>query len=83
MTDSQEAILVGGPRDGEQFHAADSALVELEIDKLLHRYIRTTATRETDGQTRLVYNYDGVVRPATPGEDRTDHLSEDQDVQDT
>jgi hypothetical protein len=64
MTQPQDAVLVGGPRDGDQFHAAGSALVELEVDGYVHRYIRTTATREADGQSRLVYNYDGMVRPA-------------------
>ena len=48
MTESQDAILVGGPRDGEKFQAAGSGLLELEVDKYVHRYIRTTATRETD-----------------------------------
>lgn len=64
MTDSQEVILVGGPRDGDIIDGAGRALMELEIDNLVHRYIRTTATRESGGQARTVYNYDGVVRPA-------------------
>jgi hypothetical protein len=57
-----DAIMLGGPRDGEVFAAADTALVELEIDGLTHRYIRTTATRENSGRELVVYNYDGVVR---------------------
>jgi hypothetical protein len=82
MTESEQAILVGGPRDGEHFHPAGSALVELEIDALVHRYIRTTATRETGGQARLVYNYDGVVRPAMAGGVGAQHLGAENDVQD-
>jgi hypothetical protein len=58
-----EAILIGGPRDGTSFHPEDAALVELEIDGLIHRYIRTGAQREHDGQSLTVYNYDGVVAP--------------------
>jgi hypothetical protein len=73
MTQSQNAVLVGGPRDGDQFHAADGALVQLEVDGHVHRYIRTTATREADGQSRMVYQYDGMVRPVmASGEPVTD-----------
>ena len=49
-------------RDGERFTAPDAALVQLQIDGLSHRYIRTTATREIDGRRLLVYNYDGEIR---------------------
>ena len=61
-TEQADAIMIGGPRDGEAFTAPDSALVTLEIDGLNHRYVRTTATRDVDGQQLLVYNYDGEVR---------------------
>ena len=54
--------MVGGPRDGERFTAPDTALVQLRIDGLSHRYIRTTATREIDGRRLLIYNYDGEIR---------------------
>ncbi|WP_250033769.1 hypothetical protein [Paractinoplanes maris] len=83
MTESQEAVLVGGPRDGNQFDSAGAALVELEIDAYVHRYIRTTATRETDGQTRLVYNYDGMVRPAVASGAPAPGIREEQGVQDS
>lgn len=63
MTDASEVILVGGPRDGGRHATPDIAAIELEIDGLYHRYLRTNATREVDGETLLVYNYDGVVRP--------------------
>jgi hypothetical protein len=63
-TSSDNAIMVGGPRDGERFTSADVALVQLEIDGFVHRYIRTTATRDIDGQSLLVYNYDGEINPA-------------------
>lgn len=64
-----DALLVGGPRDQTLFGAEDAALVELEIDGLVHRYIRTTQERERDGDRLRVYNYDGVVDPggAMPG----------------
>jgi len=61
MTDKDDdAVLVGGPRDRTTLTAGDTALVELEIDGLIHRYIRTTKQR--DGGLR-VYNYDGEVAP--------------------
>jgi hypothetical protein len=81
MTESQDAVLVGGPRDGERFHAAGSALVELEVDTYVHRYIRTTATRETDGSTCLVYNYDGMVRQAMASGERAQESDEEDEVQ--
>jgi hypothetical protein len=61
-TDSPHAIMIGGPRDGDRFATPEAALIQLQIDGLFHRYIRTTATREIDGEQLLVYNYDGEVR---------------------
>ena len=58
-----DAILIGGPRDGNPVNAEDTALIELEIDGLVHRYLRTTAHREHDGRSLPVYNYDGEVDP--------------------
>jgi hypothetical protein len=81
MTQPQEAVLIGGPRDGEPFHSAGAALVELEVDDYVHRYIRTTATRETDGQTRLVYNYDGMVRPAMASGEPAHDTHQERDEQ--
>jgi hypothetical protein len=65
MTTAQrhDAIMVGGPREGTRFASEEAGLVELEIDGLIHRYIRTTATRDGDGESYLVYNYDGVIDP--------------------
>jgi hypothetical protein len=63
-TDSNDAILVGGPRDGTRFTSEEAALIELEIDGFLHRYIRTTAERERDGRSLIVFNYDGVIDPS-------------------
>ena len=57
-----DVILVGGPRDGERYASPDTAAIQLEIDNLFHRYVRTNSTRELAGQTLRVYNYDGVVR---------------------
>jgi hypothetical protein len=58
-----DAILIGGPRDGVLFRSESAAVVTLEIDGLIHRYLRTTAQREVGDSALPVYNYDGVVRP--------------------
>jgi hypothetical protein len=63
MTNSDDAIMVGGPRDGEQLTAPDESLVLVELDGLMHRYVRTTANRQVGDRTLMVYNYDGVIRP--------------------
>lgn len=60
---SADAILVGGPRDGSPFTAGDAALLELEIDGFVHRYIRTTVSQEHEGREVPVYNYDGEIDP--------------------
>jgi putative membrane protein len=69
MTDTHDAILVGGPRDGALFRSDGDAVAELEIDGLIHRYLVTTKQRERDGASFTVYNYDGVIDPsgAQPG----------------
>ncbi|MEV4754880.1 hypothetical protein AB0J86_07180 [Micromonospora sp. NPDC049559] len=71
MTTSADAILIGGPREGNTVPAGDAGLVELKIDGLIHRYIRTTQQREHDGAALTVYNYDGAVSP-TGGESGTE-----------
>lgn len=63
MTTPNDAILVDGPRDGTFVSAGDAGLIEVEIDGLIHRYIRTTATRNREGEALTVYNYDGEVAP--------------------
>ncbi|MEE6258706.1 hypothetical protein [Plantactinospora sonchi] len=63
MTTQNNVILLGGPRDGTLAPANDTALIEVELDGLVHRYVQTTATRDRDGATYPVYNYDGEVRP--------------------
>ncbi|MEV4546238.1 hypothetical protein GA0070609_0569 [Micromonospora echinaurantiaca] len=60
MDTNTKAHLVGGPRDGSTHDAGDSALLELEIDGMIHRYVRTTKRHGEDG---TVYNYDGMVAP--------------------
>ena len=55
--------MTGGPSDDTVVTAGDTGLVELEINGLIHRYIRTTQQRERDGATLTVYNYDGEVAP--------------------
>lgn len=59
----QDAIFVGGPREGTRFDSDQVAVVELEIDGLVHRYIRTTQERDVDGGSYAVYNYDGEIDP--------------------
>ena len=59
METNTKAYLVGGPRDGSSQDADGKALVEIEIDGMIHRYIRTTKAHD-DG---VVYNYDGMVAP--------------------
>ncbi|MFI5488278.1 hypothetical protein [Micromonospora echinaurantiaca] len=60
MDTNTKAHLVGGPRDGSTHDAGDSALLELEIDGMIHRYVRTT---KRHGENGTVYNYDGMVAP--------------------
>jgi hypothetical protein len=61
---SADAIYVGGPNDSATFTSDEVAVVEVPLDGLLHRYVRTTAQRNNGGTARVVYNYDGVVDPA-------------------
>ena len=63
MTTSKDALLIGGPRNDTLVTAGETALVELEIDGLIHRWIRTTEQRDRDGSAVTVYNYDGAVAP--------------------
>ncbi|MCG5438083.1 hypothetical protein [Micromonospora foliorum] len=63
MAKDDDAILIGGPRDGSRYAANDAGLVELEIDGLIHRYIHTSQHRQVDGAELRVYNYDGEVSP--------------------
>jgi hypothetical protein len=64
--ESANAILVGGPGDQAQVQAADAALVHVQIENLVHRYIRTERHRDVDGRSLLVYNYDGEERTDYP-----------------
>lgn len=65
MSSEHDAILVGGPRDQTPFSADDVALVELEIDGLVHRYVFTGQHRDS----LRVYTYDGVVDPDVASQD--------------
>ncbi|MBU8856598.1 MULTISPECIES: hypothetical protein [unclassified Micromonospora] len=60
METNTKAYLVGGPRDGSSQDADGKALVEIELDGMIHRYVRTTKQHGDDG---VVYNYDGMVAP--------------------
>lgn len=59
METNTNAYMVGGPRDGST-QQAKSALLEIELDGMIHRYVRTTKQHGEDG---TVYNYDGMVAP--------------------
>ncbi|NYF54740.1 hypothetical protein [Micromonospora purpureochromogenes] len=59
METNTNAYLVGGPRDGST-QQAESALLEIDLDGMIHRYVRTTKQHGEDG---TVYNYDGMVAP--------------------
>jgi len=67
-------ILVGGPRDGTVLDTRDSAVVELEIDGMIHRYVVTTKRRNDGDHSYQVYNYDGEIDPtgAQPGVETPD-----------
>ncbi|GAB2954395.1 hypothetical protein GCM10027280_48490 [Micromonospora polyrhachis] len=62
MTTSKapDALLLGGPRDGTLFTAEDAAIVQLEIDGLIQRYLRTSRHEQHDGQPLVVFVYDGA-----------------------
>jgi hypothetical protein len=59
----EDAILIGGPRDGTSIAAEQAGLIELEIDGMVHRYIPSRQQRQTPEGERQVYTYDGVVDP--------------------
>jgi hypothetical protein len=64
MTSQNEAVLTGGPRDGVVMEVNGAALVEIQVDGMVHRYITTNQTRAV-GDTELpLYTYDGMVNPA-------------------
>jgi hypothetical protein len=66
---TDDVLLRGGPRDGRVIRRPDSAVAEVEIDGLIHRYVLTTRQDERDGTTYTVFNYDGEIDPsgAMPG----------------
>ena len=63
MNESEKVMLAVVRVTARSPPADSTALMELEIDGKLHRYIRTHATRESDGHEYGVYNYDGMVDP--------------------
>ena len=65
-----DVSLTGGPRDGAVVNGVGSAVVEVEIDGLIHRYVLTG--KHQDSYT--VFNYDGVIDPtgAQPGAETPD-----------
>jgi hypothetical protein len=66
-SNAPDAILVGGPRDGTLFTAEDTAIVELEIDGLIQRYLRTTRHQNRHGEDLRIFVYDGAgSREGTP-----------------
>jgi hypothetical protein len=67
-TTRHDAIHVGGPLNGTPFNSGDAAMIEVDIDGLVHRYIRTTRERDSF----VVYTHDGEIDPkgAQPGVQR-------------
>ena len=63
-TKAPDAVLLGGPRNGTLFTAEDAAVVELEIDGLIQRYLRTSRYQDHDGQSVVIFVYDGTADPA-------------------
>jgi hypothetical protein len=74
MSANKDVLLVGGPRDGATVDAAGAAVVELQIEGFIHRYVVTTKHRENGGRSYKVYNYDGEIDPtgAQPGAETPD-----------
>jgi hypothetical protein len=62
-------MLLGGPRDGTLFTAEDAAIVQLEIDGLIQRYLRTARQEDHNGTPLVIFAYDGASGPdgADPG----------------
>ena len=56
-------MLLGGPRDGMLFTAEDAAIVQLEIDGLIQRYLRTSQRQDHHGRELVVFVYDGASGP--------------------
>jgi hypothetical protein len=71
---NHDVMLTGGPRDGLLVRSAGSAVVELEIDGFIHRYVLTAQRQQRDGTSYTVFNYDGQIDPtgATPGAETPD-----------
>ena len=69
-----DIVLVGGPRDGGLMNSVGSAVVELEIDGFIHRYVLTNQHTEQNGSQYTVFNYDGMIDPkgAMPGAETPD-----------
>ena len=61
--DTGDVVLVGGPYDGTAIGSDDRAVVELERESLIHRYVKTTKQREQDGRSYAAFNYDGEIDP--------------------
>jgi hypothetical protein len=58
-----DAILQGGPCDGDTHQANGAGLIEVEIEGMVHRYIPTTQRLGDTGSERAVYTYDGMINP--------------------
>jgi hypothetical protein len=64
-----DVMLVGGPQDGAVVNSVNSAVVELEIEGFIHKYVLTNQHAERNGSSYTVFNYDGMIDPngAMPG----------------
>jgi len=72
MTDN--AVLTGGPGDGKTLDSGLAVMIEIEIDRVAHRYIRTTQQQADGGRELNVFAYDGAVDPAH-AQDGTEHVA--------
>ncbi|MEV4511178.1 hypothetical protein AB0K00_19660 [Dactylosporangium sp. NPDC049525] len=71
---NHDVILAGGPRDGLLVRSAGAAVVELEIDGFIHKYVLTNQRQQRGGTSYSVFNYDGQIDPtgAMPGAETPD-----------
>jgi hypothetical protein len=58
-----DGLLRGGPCDGRNVDSDGRNLIEVEIDQVIHRYIRTTQQHGEADVTLTVFTYDGAVDP--------------------